>query len=553
MKTDEQKIFILPEKVASLIAAGEVIDRPSAVVKELVENSIDANATQIDVNVKGKDFISVFDNGDGMSEKDAVLCLHKHATSKISKEEDLNFITTFGFRGEALFSIATVSKIIIRTRTKNQELGTEVSAEGGKITHVKKLYIEPGTQIIVKDLFYNTPARKKFLSTDQVEFSYITEVVSRYALAFPNIGFKLTRDGETVLNLKPRRSLEETIKSLFGENKNSSKIDINFHVGNIGIEGIIWGEKTGIGKWIFLNKRYIRDKTVFSAISKFNFLKNSDYIIFINAPPEMYDVNVNPTKTEVRWRAPTKIKELIITSIEEAIRHRYLARIETSDTQKYITEEQNIGLQDNQKTQISQSQTQAQMTTNTSIFEHKKALKVLAVIKGIFSIVEFDGEIYFVDLHAYHEGRYFRELKEKFQKIQKNEVLRFAIPFEVTLPKNVIMKILDRKEDFEKIGLNISADIENSKIKISSIPYYLSGFELSDFLMEFSEGFEMKKIENFLAGVACRTVIRSGDKLDHWDILQILQDFDVDQRCPHGRPAVIKLDIEELEKKFGRC
>lgn len=539
----EQKIIILPERIASLIAAGEVIDRPSAVVKELVENSIDANATEIEVNIKGKEFISVFDNGEGMSEKDATLSIQKHATSKISKEEDLNSITTFGFRGEALHSISLVSKTTIRTRRKQDELGVEIFAEGGKIKHIKKIYMEPGTHVIVKDLFFNTPARKKFLSTDQVEFSYVLDVMTRYALALPNIGLKLLKDGEVFLKLKPKRSLEETIKTIFGDTKKDT-IEILFHVGNISIEGIIWREKSGIGKWIFVNKRYVRDKTVFSAISKFNFLKNSDYIIFLTTPPEMYDVNVNPTKTEIRWRAPAKIREIVITAIEEAIRHKFPQTIIPHIEQETFSEpeikpfeikkEESLKILDEAKAK-------------------KPTVKVITILKGIFAMVDFEGEIYFVDLHAYHEGKYFRELKEKFLNIDKREILRFAIPYEISIPKSTILKIIDRKEDFEKIGLHLVSILEESKVKIFSIPYYLSGVDLGEFLEEFADGFEIRKIEKFLANICCRTVIRTGDRLEIWDIMKILEDFDPNQKCPHGRTAVIKLDIEELERKFGRC
>ncbi len=539
----EQKIIILPERIASLIAAGEVIDRPSAVVKELVENSIDANATEIEVNIKGKEFISVFDNGEGMSEKDATLSIQKHATSKISKEEDLNSITTFGFRGEALHSISLVSKTTIRTRREQDELGVEIFAEGGKIKHIKKIYMEPGTHVIVKDLFFNTPARKKFLSTDQVEFSYVLDVMTRYALALPDIGLKLLKDGEVFLNLKPKRSLEETIKTIFGDTKKDT-IEILFQVGNISIEGIIWREKSGIGKWIFVNKRYVRDKTVFSAISKFNFLKNSDYIIFLTTPPEMYDVNVNPTKTEIRWRAPAKIREIVITAIEEAIRHKFPQTIIPHIEQETFSEpeikpfeikkEESLKILDEAKAK-------------------KPTVKVITILKGIFAMVDFEGEIYFVDLHAYHEGKYFRELKEKFLNIDKREILRFAIPYEISIPKSTILKIIDRKEDFEKIGLHLVPILEESKVKIFSIPYYLSGVDLGEFLEEFADGFEIRKIEKFLANICCRTVIRTGDRLEIWDIMKILEDFDPNQKCPHGRTAVIKLDIEELERKFGRC
>ncbi len=556
MPAEVGKIKILPEKVANLIAAGEVVERPASVVKELIENSIDAGARKIEVSVKGRDEISVFDDGEGMSEGDLLLCFQKHATSKISSEEDLNSISTFGFRGEALHAISLVSKMVIRTKRENDEIGTEISIEGGKLKSIKKVYIDTGTHVIVKDIFFNTPARKKFLSKENVEFSYIVDVFSRFALAFPNLYLKLIKDGEIVLNLKPKRTLSDTISSIFGsESLKKDKFELLLSIGDISVEGIIWKDKVGVGRWIFVNKRYVRDKTVFSAISKFNFLKSSDFTIFISCPPEFYDVNVNPTKTEIRWRAPAKIKEIIITAIEESIRHRFKKDyLEEKKYEQISGAKTQFTEKDSKEEKISQTEIKQNKNEQTKAQEDAKMLKtspkILTILRGIIAVVEWEGELYLVDIHAYHEGKIYASLKEKFQN-KKTEKLRFVTPFEVEVPKKTAEIIKEIKNELYEMG--IEAEFEENKIIVKAIPFYLSGADLKDFFIEVEEGLDNKKIEKFLAGNSCRTALRKGDRINVWDVSAILSDFDVNQRCPHGRPAVIKLDIDEIEEKFGRC
>ena len=577
-KNTGEKIKVLPPRVSELISAGEVIDRPSSVVKELVENSIDAGADEIVIHVKGKDYIAVFDNGEGMTEKDVLLCFRKHATSKISTEKDLESITTFGFRGEALHSISLVSRLTIRTKPKSPtdkqslndqqtELGTEIHVEGGNLKEVKKVYIEPGTQVIVKDLFYNTPARKKFLSSERVEFSYTIDVISRFALAFPSLSIRLVKDGVPYLSLGKERGLEQTIDILFGRKPSEEpKIEVMFSVGDVEIEGFIWRRKVGVGRWIFVNRRYVKDKTVMGAISKFDFLKNSDYILFVNTPPEFYDVNVNPTKTEIRWRTPAKIREILITAVEDGLRHTFRnmqpQRFEKEEVSKgeEIEKKQQKGERtwSRDNTQVGKSQIEkAQKSertlekglSDTYLLAHQP--KVLAVLHGIFALVEWQEELYIVDIHAYHEGKLLAELKDKFGSLQKSEKLKFAIPFEFEVSSSSAEKIKDKAEDFHKIGINF--EVDGNKIKVFSIPYFLSGFDLSEFFEEFEDGISERKLMEFLGEVACRRAIRKGDRINTWEITEILEGFDPSQRCAHGRPAVIKISQDELERKFGRC
>ncbi len=557
------KIIILPEKVSQLIAAGEVIERPASCVKELIENSLDSGANSIEVFFNGKYDVSVFDDGDGMTEKDILLCFKRHATSKIRNEKDLEAIKTFGFRGEALHAISLVSKTKIRSKHISEDIGTEIYIEGGKFKGVKKVYLDTGTQVIVNDLFFNTPARRKFLSNERVEFSYVLDVFSRFALAFPNVSFKLMKNDQVYLNLKSGRTLKDTISSIFGDDKiRKDSFELFLSVGDIDLEGIVWREKVGVGRWTFINKRYVKDKTVFSAFSKFPFLRNSDFILFINCPPEFYDVNVNPTKTEIRWKAPLKVREIIITAIEEAIRHKVKAFYQTN--QEQVNQVGSSNVQKDFKAELQQIKSADKSEIDRS-YENKgihadvkqekiirTSPKILSLIGGIFAVIEWEGEIYIVDIHAYHEGKLYAEMREKLSA-EKFEKLRFAIPFEVNLSKSICEKLLAHRSEFEKIGIEFEVFQDENKVLVWSIPTFLSGVDLSDFFVEFQDGVGDQAKDQFLASYSCRNSIRKGDSLNIWDIAFILQDFDVNQRCPHGRPAVIKLTVEELEKKFGRC
>ncbi len=555
------KIIVLPEKVSQLIAAGEVIERPASCVKELVENSLDSGAKSIEVFFSGKYDFAVFDDGEGMTEKDVLLCFKRHATSKIKDEKDLEAIKTFGFRGEALHAISLVSKTKIRSKHISEDIGTEIYIEGGKFKGAKKVYLDTGTQVIVKDLFFNTPARRKFLSNERIEFSYVLDVFSRFALAFPNVSFKLMKNDEVYLNLKSGRTLKDTISSIFGDDKvKKDSFELFLSVGDIEIEGIVWREKVGVGRWTFINKRYVKDKTVFSAFSKFPFLKNSDFILFINCPPEFYDVNVNPTKTEIRWKAPLKVREIVITAIEEAIRHKVKAFYQTNQEQAnqfggsafekdFKAELQKI------KSELETDKSYENKVIYADVKQEKiirASPKILSLIGGIFAVIEWEGEIYIVDVHAYHEGKLYAEMREKLSA-EKFEKLRFAIPFEVNLSKSICEKLLVHRSQFEKIGIEFEVFVHENKVLVWSIPTFLSGVELSEFFVEFQDGVSEEAKDQFLASYSCRNSIRKGDSLNIWDIAFILQDFDVNQRCPHGRPAVIKLTIDELEKRFGRC
>jgi len=305
------QIRILPEEIASKIAAGEVIQRPESVVKELIENSIDAGAKNITVILKdaGKTLVQVIDDGCGMSEDDAVLAFERHATSKIRTYEDLENIQTLGFRGEALASIAAVSKVEMKTRTPEDELATLVKIEGGKLIEVSKTSHPPGTSIAVKNLFFNTPARRNFLKSNYTEFKHAYEAFIRFAIAYPDISFELISDDEPISKFEAT-DFETRIKQIFGDEFFETLIPVSEKTEYISIYGFIskpeFSKKTKADQFVFLNRRYIINRSINHAVynayehllEKGNF---PSFILMISINPRHVDVNVHPSKLEVKF------------------------------------------------------------------------------------------------------------------------------------------------------------------------------------------------------------------------------------------------------------
>ncbi len=326
------KIKILPDNLANQIAAGEVVERPASVIKELVENSIDAGATriQIDVELGGRRLMRVSDDGEGMMRDDAVLAFERHATSKIKTLEDLSAIGTLGFRGEALASVASVAKVELITKTENDTAATCVSIEGGKLRDVKDFARPTGTTLNVRDLFFNTPARRKFMRSEATENFHITSIVTHYALAHPEIAFTLTTNGRESMRLAPAKDLRERAYQIFGANMIESLLPVDGGREFIAkIKGFVSAPRerrtTRDAQYFFINGRFVRDKIIaggllegFRAV-----LPHGVYpvaFLFLEIPLEEIDVNVHPSKTEVRFRRSQAVKEVISEAIRAALK-----------------------------------------------------------------------------------------------------------------------------------------------------------------------------------------------------------------------------------------
>ena len=539
-------IKILPENIIKLIAAGEVVERPSSCVKELIENSADAGAENITVSVDGYgEVIRVFDDGVGMNEEDALIALSRHATSKISTEQDMYSISTYGFRGEALWAISSVSKITMRTKTSDGELATEVRAEAGRIKEVRKVSLQNGTEIVVRDLFFNTPARKKFLKSQRTEFAHIQEVVQRFSLSLLNINLKFIHNGDEIYFFRKGRTVEETLSTITGDDKISEKIILSeTEKGNIRAKLYIAKplERIGFGFLTFVNNRFVRDATCYSAVkSALEPLKTKpEGVLFINCPPYMFDVNVSPSKAEIRWRA----QELVFNVVRNVVKQSF----------GHLSPEQFYQIQDEFGSSViinSSLQTTSSVQFNHTSFKEfssqtliSSSPKLIKIFGGIFAIVEYQGRIFIVDIHALSERKKYIDI---LSRVREKRVVSFELMYPVEIKVEE-----DNLQIFERFGFLF--DREGEKILVKSVPDFLVGFDIKKiFEVQLSASAVDDAIRKFSADIACRTALRKGDKIQEADVVALLSDdFSLNFACPHGRPIAISIE-EGLEEKFGRC
>lgn len=324
------ELRILPGNIANMIAAGEVVQRPASVVKELVENAVDAGAEQISVIIKdsGRTLIQVIDNGKGMNPDDAVLCFERHATSKIATAEDLEDITTFGFRGEALASIAAVAEVTLKTRTEDEEVGCQVEFAASVHNSTTEIATPKGTNIAVRNLFYNVPARRKFLKSDNVEFKHIVEEFTKVALTRPEIGFSLSHNGKDVFVLKPAKSLKYRIMDLLGASVTGDVVDVCADTSVVSLRGFVGrpdtARKTLGNQFFFVNERYFRSPYLHKAVMKAYEGMIADgvtpsYFIYLEVDPHSVDVNISPTKSEVKFEDDSFIFQVVYASVKEVL------------------------------------------------------------------------------------------------------------------------------------------------------------------------------------------------------------------------------------------
>lgn len=361
-------IVLLDEQTINKIAAGEVVDRPASIVKELVENSIDAKATAVTVEIKkgGISYIKIIDNGTGFKSDDIELAFERHATSKIRKEEDLQRITSMGFRGEALASVVAIAKISLTTKNVNEEIGTKVRVEAGNIISKQEVPSITGTTIEIFDVFYNVPARFKFLKKDYTEAGYIEDVMTRMALSYPQVSFRYINNGKTVMQTSGTGNLHDTIYDVFGKEVYDAVLPIDYETNDMKVFGMIGkpsiSRSTRMHQFIFINNRYIKDKIVSSAIDKaceekFAISKHAFIVCNIYMNPSQIDVNVHPAKLEVKFADESKIFEVVYHAVRSAIendnRNTSPFTIAKEEIKDNVSEEKNIVSQDSKIEQIS--------------------------------------------------------------------------------------------------------------------------------------------------------------------------------------------------------
>jgi len=565
-----KRIAVLPPEIAQKIAAGEVIERPVSVVKELVENSLDAGASEISIELLagGKKLVQVQDNGQGMSREDAELCFVRHSTSKIASEKDLFEISTLGFRGEALPSISAVSRLTLRTADGSGAPGTQVEREGDKIVAVREIAFPRGTAVGAADLFFNLPARQKFLRSDQSELGLVVKYATNIALAYPQIRLSLTHGKRVLLNCPPVGSLKERIFQLYGKSYLENLLEIDYTGDGGRIFG--FGSRPPGGRtdkshqFFFVNLRPVRDRILQSSLNQAykGFLEKDlspEAFLFLALPHGEVDVNVHPAKSEVRFRDSQAVFQLVRRGLEHArlkvggIKDVGLVsdagetggRIDEMRSVPFfrIAEERKLFVQIEQETSPSETP--------------RPSRRVLGQYLNSYIVGEDEEGLLVIDQHNAHE----RVLFEKYKEIDSRKTWPLTmslLPLLFELSPSQSLNWENNRADLEAAGFRVEA-MGGKSYALKEYPDIFKPEEaLAAFLAlleEMKESEAPNKREKMLATMACKTAIKAGRPLPKEKMEYLLQElFRVSNPslCPHGRPIIVKISKAQIEKGLKR-
>jgi DNA mismatch repair protein MutL len=546
-----------------------VIERPASIVKELIENSIDAKATKIfvDIGRSGKEFIKVSDNGTGMSREDAGVAFQRHSTSKISVEEDLDNIRTLGFRGEALASIAAIAKVDLKTRDNDSEEGTHLTVSD-KVS-IQAIGCPVGTSITVEDIFFNTPARKKFLKDDAIELKHISDVLMKYSLAYPYIHFRLTNDSKELLNAPPTDSMLTNLSYIYGSKAAKEMIEVFSSKGEMHIKGYISKPKltraSKVDQHYFVNGRYVRNETLSSAMNDaFSTMvmvgRYPVSVISIVVDPKTVDVNVHPSKIEVKFAKPNIIYDGLFDAVKSSLGQSNLIPEQLSDA--IDTKLSHYSHSGEAKYPINTSdQTTLVVAEKEYAMQRLPHIRIFGVIDKTYLVGDMGGSIVIVDQHAAAE----RILYEKFMEEIKTGELKSQIMLDaqVLQVKPGMIGVFERCDAMlRKIGYDIDI-FGDHEIIVRASPVLLGRVIdtslLFDIVNEIDGGLNAKLLEALIhqriATKACRAAIKAGDELTSPQLASLIEGLDkknIPYNCPHGRPILIRFGRFELEKMFKR-
>ncbi len=560
----------LDEGLIAKIAAGEVIERPYSVIKELVENSIDAGARSVTIEVEegGRRRITVIDDGSGMTFDDARLSLERHATSKIASNEDLFRIQTLGFRGEALPSIAAVSFMTLETRA--DEVGVRIEIEGGKIVKQGTSSIPKGTRITVSNLFFNTPARLKFLKSRETEFFHSASWVETIALARPDIGFLLSHNGKIELRSTVGQDPRQRIGAVLGADVAEFMRPVSGKRGPLAVTGFVSDHRASStaakSLFFFVNGRPVRDRTLQHAVlaAYENFLMKHRYpwvALSLEIPPDLVDVNVHPTKSEVKFANGSLVHELVREAVREALGGAPARREVVSDFRAASAgpspSQLELRSEDSRRFPASEEIAAAKENETTSLL----ALSIIGQAHGTYLLCETDDKLVLIDQHAAHERIGFEKLKGQLEAggIERQHLL---IPQNFDLRPSqgeVLKKYL---HDLERVGLEIEFFGGNTFI-LRSFPTLLEGADKIALIEELIESLASvekltpleERLHEVLERMACHRQVRAGDRLANEEIASLIDQLEKNRtplQCPHGRPSVLEVPFSEIEKWFKR-
>lgn len=599
------KIRVLPEHVCNRIAAGEVIERPASVVKELVENALDAGALSVRVTIEksGTKLITVSDDGSGMDPDDALQCLEPHATSKIFTEKDILEISTFGFRGEAVPSIASISRFTVRTRMKESREGSEVTSIGGKVVDAAPAGCAPGTEMIVKDLFFNTPARKKFLRSNTTEDNHIQETMMMLALANPHVSFELVMDGRKAFSSPGADTLLPRVRLFFGQEMEKGLMPIKYSASDIKVSGYIarhgFTRTTRREQRIFINGRPVEALPVYqgirdgygSLIEKGRF---PPVLLFLRLDPLMIDVNVHPAKREVRFKNPQIISAVVSeavrstlriaagpsTSVSSSISLRAMlegAGINYTPAEKFEPQLE-LGNEERQSRPATYERTYTQEEPSLEIpqvqvpdeikaaeeedsspkFPGGVPLKILGFLGDTYIVAASETGLMVIDQHAAHERVLYERILGNSGEVASQKLL---IPVTIEVSKSAMLVAERLEKQLAEAGFEIEPFGQNSLI-VNSVPADIRQENISELVISLLDSLieddaasrnstDLEKV----AMAACKSAVKANDKLTESEALSLLRQMakcELPFSCPHGRPTVINISTSELEKRFGR-
>ncbi|MFN2540891.1 MAG: DNA mismatch repair endonuclease MutL [Chthoniobacterales bacterium] len=607
------RIRLLPETVASQVAAGEVVERPASVVKELVENSIDAGARKIDILIRrgGISLVRVIDDGCGMDRDDALLSLERHATSKIRSAADLAAIATLGFRGEALPSIASVSRFRLTTREPNAVAGTEIGVNGGKIDIVRDGGEAPGTQVEVRSLFYNLPARRKFLRSENTESRNIEHQLHLQSIGHPQIAFTLVRNDQTVFQLPIAASLRDRIRDLYGSDLLERLLELNSGgrarppdansartapeiTGFIGQAGL--SRQTRAQQLVFVNGRAVESPVVAAALREgyHTALMKGQFpvtFLFLNLDPAAVDVNVHPAKREVRFRDPNGVREAVVNAIRQTLesgRRDWQKKFQApavagvADPGHVAPQQPVVDLTLRPQVVVPEASHlelpvvgQALRSSTTHLDSASDALatqlraerppaqqfQIIGVLNKLYVLMENADGLVLVDQHAAHERILFEELRRRMEEQGvPSQKLLLAPTFD--LPPRDAEWVERNMSILQKMGIGIES-FGPTTFKIDSLPAFLKTSDPVSFMQRVIDDLKsasersspMRLGEETIAKTVCRHAVKANDPLRYLEVEKLVQDLlecDLPYCCPHGRPTMIQISLAELEKKFGR-
>jgi DNA mismatch repair protein MutL len=593
-----KRIVVLSAEIANKIAAGEVVERPASIVKELVENSIDAGASDIRVELEkgGCHSIKVIDNGLGIEREDVALVFERHATSKIYNFEDIYSVASFGFRGEAMPSIASIARVELLTRRKDDLAGTRATLEAGKIQEVAPAGCPAGTQISVTKIFANVPARRKFLKTESTEQSLCLDAITRLALAHPEISFKVNVNGRDAFTAPLARDVSERIAMVMGEDFSNHRVFINAQKENISLTGFIsrpeFTKSNSKSIYLFVNKRFVRDNSVTHAVLSAyrQIIEPRRYpaaVLFLDLPPEDVDVNVHPAKMEVRFKDSHSVYDLVSKTIAQSLagaetsKGSFIYRLapkENASVPSFTRSADKIPAKSFglfSRKNLQQAITN-DLLTRSSVAEKVatfnidnvgaketitfSSLKYLGQFANTYLVFAGDEGLVLIDQHVAHE----RIILERLKKTMGPQIISqsLLLPEIVNLTPGQITLFAGYIDFLREIGLEIEI-FGRDAIVVKTLPVILSQIQareiISDIADQLGEQNQMpslqEKKEKILASLACRAAIKANSVLSSDEVAALCRDLEetpFNLTCPHGRPITINFSLSEIERMFKR-